>query len=163
MDRMGAMPQSGMQSSAVAGVPGGTHLYHVGATDFFLDQSEQITITTEQQVQLCRQKEAALLEEATLGRKIEQSEQELWTLTGSDVPDVTRIEAQARVVGEMRADQRIAFIRAVCKATLVLTDEQRKQLAGFAPPNAAHQPALPATGMGGSAALTAAMTPMKNR
>ena len=160
MDRMGAMSQSGMQSSALPGFPGATHIYHVGSTNFFLDHSGHISLSTEQQAQLNSQKQAALLEQATFEREIEQAEQDLWTLTGSDAPDAMKIEAQVRSVERMRADQRIAFIRAVGNAAVVLTVEQLNQLTGFAPANPAPQSAMPPNSGGSMAGAAGAMTDM---
>jgi len=138
---MGDMPMGGAGSpaamsmpSALPGFPGASHIYHIGATGFFLDHPEHITLTLEQQTALNQQKEQALLQQAELQRKVEQAEQELWVLTGSDTPDAGKIEAKAREIEKLRADQRIAFIRAVGNAATLLTDEQRKQLTGMLPP-----------------------------
>lgn len=129
MGRMGSATGMPM-SSALPGFPGASHLYHVGATGFFLDHSEHITLTMEQQTALSRIKEKALLEQATTQRKIEGAEQELWTLTGADQPAADKVDAKVREIEKVRADQRLAFIRAVGEAALVLTDEQRKALLG---------------------------------
>ena len=43
-DDMGAM----VRSSAMPGVPGVSSLYHIGATEFFLNHPEHITLTTKQ-------------------------------------------------------------------------------------------------------------------
>ncbi len=154
MTRMGAMPQSGMQVSALPGFPGATHIYHVGATGFFLDHAEHITLTMDQQVKLNTLKESALLEQSTLERKIEQAEQDLWILTGSDAPDATKVEAKAREVEQLRTDQRIAFIRAVGRAATILMDDQRKQLTGLMPPMPAPQSAMPQAANGSMAGMS---------
>ena len=105
---------------------------------------EHITLTVEQQARLNQLKEAALLEQSTFDRRIGQAEQELWVLTGSDTPDAAKIEAKAREIEKLRADQRIAFIRAVGSAATLLTDEQRRQLTGTMPPDPMQD-----SGMGG--------------
>ena len=158
-------PMPGMETSALPGFPGASHIYHLGATDFFLDHSTHITLTTEQQVALNKLKEQALLAKASSGRQIEQAEQELWTLTAADKPDLAKIEAKAREIEKLNADVRIAFIKAVGNAALVLTDVQRKALTGFAAPSPAPQasPAMPMTAPGGTtmpAPATASPTPM---
>ena len=139
MDQMMSMGMSrmggGSMASALPGFPGASHIYHIGATGFFVDHGSHITLTTEQETRLNGIKEAALLEQATMERRIEQAEQDLWDLTGSDSPDATKIEAKAREIEKLRADQRIAFTRAVGNAATVLTAEQRKQLTGMLPPN----------------------------
>ncbi len=125
----GAMPQS-----ALPGFPGSSHLYHIGATGFFLDHPQHIALTTEQQAGLNKAKEQALLVKSTTDRAIEQAEQELWTLTAADQPDATAIQAKIAAIGKLTGDERLAFIRAVGDASRILTDEQRKSLTGFAPP-----------------------------
>lgn len=132
MEMMGGMKgMGGMQmSSALPGFPGASHIYHVGATGFFLDHPEHIQLTTPQQAELNRLKEKALLEQGSAQRKIDEAEQELWTLTGSDQPDAAKIGTKMREVEKLRGDQRLAFIRAVGEAAKVLTDEQRKVLLG---------------------------------
>lgn len=149
MDMMGSMGSSaGMPvPSALPGFPGASHLYHVGATGFFLDHPEHITLTVEQQTTLGRIKEKTLLEQATTQRKIEGAEQELWTLTSADQPAADKVEAKIREIEKLRADQRLAFIRAVGEAAQVLTDEQRKALLGQLPPATPSTPHAATPGM----------------
>ena len=132
--RMGGPPaRPGRSTSALPGVPGASHLYHIGSTGFFLDQP-QITLTTEQQGALNRVKERALLERSTAERTIEQAEQELWTLTGADQPDATKVQAKLKEIEQLRTNQRMAFIRAVGEASNVLTPEQRNIVLGMSMP-----------------------------
>ena len=121
--------------SALPGFPGASHLYHVGSTGFFLDHDEHIALTDAQKKELNRIKEQALLDGATAGRKVEEAEQALWTLTAADEPDVEKIAAKVKEIEANRADQRLAFIRAVGEAAKVLTDDQRQALAGTATTN----------------------------
>jgi Spy/CpxP family protein refolding chaperone len=116
--------------SALPGFPGASHLYHIGETSFFLDHSEHITLTDEQQKQLNEIKESAFLATATAERKIDEAEQELWTLTAEAEPDIEKIEAKTKEIAQLQVDNRIAFIRAVGNAANVLNDEQRKSLVG---------------------------------
>ena len=136
-----------MTQSALPGFPGASHLYHIGATDFFLDHPQHIALTTEQQVGLNKAKEQALLAKSTTDRAIEQAEQELWTLTAADQPDAMAIQAKIATIGKLTGDERLAFIRAVGDASKILTDEQRKSLTGFAPPAPANSMAAPAAAM----------------
>lgn len=147
MSRMGGGMNTGSMVSALPGFPGASHIYHLGATGFFLDHATHITLTTEQQKQLNEIKEQSLLNQATLERKIEQAEQDLWNLTASDTPDATKIEAKAKEIAQLQAEQRIAFIRDVGRAAGALSGEQRQQLTGMAAPNPAPQP-VPAGGAG---------------
>lgn len=142
---MGSMGQSGMKgmgkmkmTSALPGFPGASHIYHIGATGFFLDHPDHITLTTKQQTTLNGLKEKALLEKSTSQRKIDEAEQELWTLTASDQPDATKIDAKVRDIEKLRGDQRMGFIRSVGEAAKVLADDQRKSLLGTADKHAGH-------------------------
>ena len=150
---MGAMSSGApvsMPQSALPGYPGASHLYHIGATGFFLDHPQHITLTTEQQAGLNMAKEHALLAKSTADRAVEQAEQALWMLTDSDQPDATQIEAKVTEIEKLRGDERLSFIRAVGDASKFLTDEQRKSLTGFAMPAAAAPTAAPmAVGMKG--------------
>jgi hypothetical protein len=139
-DMMGMGAMGGMKSpaamatpSALPGFPGQSHLYHIGSTDFFLDHPEHITLTVQQQQTLGKQKQESLLKQGEFQRQIDAGEQELWQLTAADQPQIGSIEKKAREIERLRADKRIAFIRAVGDATKVLTDDQRKQLTGMAP------------------------------
>ena len=130
MGGMGGMaPRSGLP-----GYPGASHLYHVGSTGFFLDHPQHITLSTEQQTALNRIKETAVLDRANSQRRIEDAEQELWTLTAADSPDAAKIESAIRAIEKLRGDQRMAFIRAVGEASKILTPDQRAALLGTKPP-----------------------------
>lgn len=123
-----------MPQSALPGFPGASHLYHIGATGFFLDHPEHITLSADQQVALNKIKTQALLAKSAADRAMEQAEQELGTLTAADQPEIAKVEAKVRDIAKMAGDQRLAFIRAVGEAAKLLTADQRKILTGFAPP-----------------------------
>ena len=143
MKMMGSMGASKMptkksmggmkMSSALPGFPGMSHLYHIGSTGFFLDHPTHITLTPDQQMTLNRMKEKATLDQADADRKIEEAEQQMWQLTAADSPDADKIEAKTREIEKLRADQRLAFIRAVGEAGKVLTPEQQQVLLGTKP------------------------------
>lgn len=132
MGMMGRMPDRGGMSmpSSLPGFPGASHLYHIGETGFFLDHSEHITLSVEQQSQLAKIKEKALLADATFERDIDEGEQELWVLTSVAAPDIKKIESKIRAIEKLRGDRRLAFIREVGAAAAVLSDAQRKILVG---------------------------------
>ncbi len=134
MGRMRGMDRK-KPGASLPGFPGAAHIYHIGATGFFLDHPGHITLTPEQEEKLSQIKERALLEQAAFERKIAEAEQRLWTLTGSDQPDLSKIEAQVREIERLRGDKRLAFIRAVGQAASVLTDEQRNALIGLGAPS----------------------------
>ena len=119
--------------SSLPGMPGASHVYHIGSTGFFLDQT-QLNLTTQQQTALNKIKERALLERGNAERRIEQAEQELWALTGADQPDAARIQVKLQEIEQLRTSQRIGFIRAVGEASKQLTSEQQNALLGTAPP-----------------------------
>jgi Spy/CpxP family protein refolding chaperone len=119
--------------SRLPGFPGASHLYHVGATGFFLDHPQHLVLSADQQARLNRIREQAALDRATMQRRIDEAEQELWTLTGADSPDGGRIEAVVRSIERLRGDQRLLHIRAVGDAAQVLTPAQQGALLGTQP------------------------------
>lgn len=134
----GSMPASGgmkmdckapRSMSALPGVPGTSHMYHIGSTGFFLDQPG-IKLTGDQRGALTKIKERALRERGNAERSTGQAEQQLWALTGAGQPDATRVEAKAREIERLRTNQRLAFIQSVGQATKILTSQQRGQLLG---------------------------------
>jgi len=152
MGKMGGMtggmaPPSGSKgdmkgaSSTMPGQPGASHLYHVGATGFFLDYSTAIKLTTDQQAALNGIKGKSMGDLGAAQHRIDQAEQELWMLTGSDRPDSMTLEMKVRDIEKLKGDQRIAFIRSVGEAARVLTDDQRAALLGTGAPGAAQMTA----------------------
>jgi Spy/CpxP family protein refolding chaperone len=134
MGAMGKSPAagSGMQmQSALPGFPGASHLYHVGATGFFLDYADKLTMSTEQKATLNDLKQRALIAQSASDRKIEEAEQALWVLTAAEQPDATAVEAKTREIEKLKTDQRMAIIRAVGEAAKVLMPEQRKMVLGM--------------------------------
>ena len=133
-----AQPAGGMQgmsaSSAMPAQPGASHLYHIGSTGFFLNHPQHITLNQDQRMTLNRLKEKAMLERASIQRRIDQGEQELYALTGSDQPDTSTIQAKVAEIEKLRGDQRMSFIRAVGEATNVLTHDQHLALMGTMAP-----------------------------
>ena len=134
-------PAAMAMPSALPGFPGQSHLYHIGATGFFLDHPEHIVLTTQQKQSLAKKKQLSLLKQGEIQRQIDAAEQELWELTGADQPQVSDIDRKAREIERLRADQRIAFIRAVGESAKLLTEEQRAQLTGTAPSQPMQAPA----------------------
>ena len=133
MGMMGMMKGKGaktMQISALPGFPGASHIYHIGATEFFLDHGEHLKLEREQIVKLSRIREEATLTGATFDRQIEEAEQELWKITASDAPKAENVEAKIRKIESYKSEQRIEYIRAVGMAAEVLTKAQIALLTG---------------------------------
>lgn len=149
-----------MSQSALPGFPGASHLYHIGATDFFLDHQEHISLTIEQQAALRQAKEKALMAKSSADRAREQAEQELWALTASDQPNAKAVGTKIADIGKITADERFAFILAVGEASKILTDQQRQSLTGFAPADPTPGAMAPAAGMAPAPAMAPAMAPM---
>lgn len=93
MSPMGGGSPAGMIQFALPGFPGASHLYHIGATGFFLDHPQHIALTLEQQAGLNQAKQQAAFAKSTADRAANQAEQELWMLTAADQPDAAQIEA----------------------------------------------------------------------
>lgn len=146
MGAMGMDPGAGgamAMPSALPGFAGASHLYHVGATGFFLDYADKIGLSVEQTTKLNGIKQRSLLEESSAQRKIDEAEQALWMLTAADQPDAAAIEAKVREIEKMKSDARLAFVRAVGEAANVLNPEQRKVVLGLVPmPSAAPMKAM---------------------
>jgi Spy/CpxP family protein refolding chaperone len=126
----GGMATMSGPSSATPGQAGASHLYHVGSTGFFLNHSQHITLTADQKFTLNRLKERAMLHRASEQRKIDQAEQELYTLTGADQLDNSKVQEKIGEIEKLRAEQRMNFIRAVGEASIVLTHDQHQALMG---------------------------------
>ena len=133
MKGMGGMGSTARPTTSLPGFPGRSHLYHIGAEGFFLNHPQHITLSVDQQARLNRIREQALLTDSTYERQAAEAEQALFVLTGADLPDTVKIHEQLRVIAELRAEQRAAFIRAVGEAAQVLTDSQRDALLGRKP------------------------------
>jgi Spy/CpxP family protein refolding chaperone len=152
-NRQGGSFKAGIQPGGMAGsasttipldlpgFPGASHIYHIGATAFFLDSSAAIKLTAEQQAALKGIKEKSIGDMAGAQRQIDQAEQELWMLTASDRPDSMMLEMKVRDIERLKGDQRIAFIRSVGEAARVLTDDQRAALLSTGAPQAAQMTA----------------------
>lgn len=121
-------------SSAMPGQPGASHLLHIGSTGFFLNHSQHITLTADQKSKLNRLKEKAMLDQASEQRKIDQTEQELYTLTGAEQIDNAKIQAKVAETEKLRSGQRMNFIQAVSQASNVLTHDQHQTLMGTMAP-----------------------------
>ena len=148
MGMMGGKGGSTMaMPSALPGFPGASHLYHLGATGFFLDHPQHIALSTEQQMRLNQIKEQAALDKASASRREEEAEQDLWTLTAADQPDNAQIEAKVAEIEKIKGDARLRFISAIGGAAKILTDDQRQSLTGFAPPASAAPATAPMAGM----------------
>lgn len=132
MRMMGKSPREGRADrlSTLPGFPGFSHLYHIGSTGFFLDHTDHLKLTPEQQKKLAEIQEDFALFQATSTRKEEQMEQDLWVLTSSDTPDIKSIRDNLKATAELQVERRLAFIRAVGAAAKQLTDAQRKKLGG---------------------------------
>ena len=149
MGSMGQAPGSGSAGASgmsmqtnLPGFPGSSHIYHVGATGFYLEYADKLGLSTQQRTSLNDIKQRALVDQSNQQRKIDEAEQALWLLTAADQPDATSVEAKIREVEKLKADQRLDFIRAVGEAAKVLTDDQRKMVLGMVPmPGSAAAPA----------------------
>lgn len=124
------MDQSAVPPSALPGFPGTSHIYHIGATGFFLDHPEHLNLSSEQNSLLNKIKEESGKEQEELQNKVEALESELWTLTGSNEPDIRKITDKVKAIETLQAEKRLSFIQAVGKAANTLDQKQREALVG---------------------------------
>jgi hypothetical protein len=124
------------------------HLYQLGAVNFFFDH-EELSLAPEQRAMLSSIRETTLLGFATAQRKIDQAEQDLWSLTSVGRPDATRVEAKLTEIASLSTQQRMDYIRAVGRAVAHLTDAQ--QMLALAPTGLGGASPPPATGSASSA------------
>lgn len=117
-------------SSELPGFAGASHIYHIGATGFYVDHADMLGFTTEQLGSLNRLKEKSLLAQSALDRKVLAAEEDLWKLTASDKPVIKSIEAKVKEIESLKGEKRITFIRNVGEAAGLLTAEQRSILLG---------------------------------
>jgi hypothetical protein len=150
---MGYVGLSGglLGESALAGLAGTSHLYHVGARDLFLDHADRLPLWPDQRAALSRLRERSLLEKVGRQRKIADAEQALWALTSAEQPEIARIKDKIRETERLRAEQRIAFVRAVSEAASLLTEDQRQAVLGQHPPAPVRSPEPDSTGGNGQA------------
>lgn len=150
---MGYVGLSGglLGESALAGLAGTSHLYHVGTTDFFLDHADRLALRQAQRAALSRLRERSLLEKVGRQRKIADAEKELWALTSAEQPEIARIEDKIREIERLRAEQRLAFVRAVGEAASLLTEDQRQAVLGQQPHASVRSPEPDSTGGDGQA------------
>ncbi len=132
MEMMGRPPMTlaSRQPSSLPGFPGISHVYHIGASSFFLDHAEHLKLTRAQLRKLAGIQEKAMLTRATLTRQEEEIEQQVWILTSSDTPDIRALTRKIEEAAAIRVKMRLSFIRAVGKAAGVLTSDQLALLKG---------------------------------
>ncbi|HIQ21499.1 MAG TPA: periplasmic heavy metal sensor [Planctomycetes bacterium] len=130
MGRMKGMKAMGGRKPAkpLSAFPDAPGIEHVGASDFFLDQVSKIPLSPEQQAALERIRDEAMSEQVAFDAQIEKAEEQVGELTGSGHPGAAKMEAKVREIERLRADRRLAFIRAAGRAASILTDDQRKTL-----------------------------------
>jgi Spy/CpxP family protein refolding chaperone len=115
------------------GFPGASHIYHVGATGFYLEYADKLGLSTQQRTSLNDVKQRTLVDQSNRQRKIDEAEQALWLLTAAEQPDAASVEAKIREIEKLKADQRLEFIRSVGEAAKILTDDQRRMVLGMVP------------------------------
>ena len=130
MMMMGKTPDSSMEVSALPGFPGASHIYHIGASEFFLDHREHLGLTPDQQKKLNELKSNTLLKQNEFERQLERAEEQLWSLTSEAEPDAAQIESALAEIGVLTTEKRLDFIRSVGTAAEVLTTSQRALLRG---------------------------------
>ena len=145
MNAVSNVQMTGQAGTELPGFPGAPHIYHIGATGFFLDHGDAIKLTTEQLSSLTQVKRKSLAEQSSFNSKIKKAEEELWTLTASDRPDISSIEIKIQEIEAAKAKQRFSFIRDVGEAANILSVEQRTNLMSSTDAKSPEQNADPMT------------------
>lgn len=91
-----------------------SHIYHIGATGFFLDHPEHLNLSSEQN--------------SLLNKIKEEFENGLWTLTGSNEPDIRKITDKIKAIETLQTEMRLSVIRAIGNAANTLNQKQRGAL-----------------------------------
>ncbi|UPT75458.1 MAG: periplasmic heavy metal sensor [Elusimicrobiota bacterium] len=128
MGKMGAKGGMAGMSAPLPQMPGNPHIYHVGASGFFIDHAKRLGLSTEQKAAINVIKKQSLQRRADFKQKIVSAEQQLWALTDSDAPDAARIQAKLGEIEKLRAARRYDLINSVGEAAKVLTDHQRQMV-----------------------------------
>ncbi len=124
-------------SASLPGFPGRSHLYHVGATGFFLDHDDHVQLTDAQRADLARIKAVAQRGHTEVLSRIAAAEHDLYVVTSADGFSREAVDAAVRRIAALYVERRLAFIQAVGQAASVLTNAQRRTLVGTA--SAPHQ------------------------
>ncbi len=119
-------------TSALPGFPGMSHIYHVGATGFYLDHPEHVMLTGVQRDRLEGIRDRASSSLAKTEAKIEDAEHQLFVLTAAPRLDADAVSAAVDKLAGLHVEARVDFIQAVGDAAQVLTAEQRQVLVGEA-------------------------------
>ncbi len=119
-------------SASLPGFPGRSHLYHVGATGFFLDHDDHVQLTDAQRADLARIKSVAQNGHAEVLSRIAAAEHDLYVVTSADGFSREAVDAGVRRIAALYVERRLAFIQAVGQAASVLTNAQRRALVGTA-------------------------------
>lgn len=133
-------PAGSPTNSELPGFAGASHIYHIGATGFFVDHASMVNFKTAQLMALNRLKEKSVLTQSEAAREILRAEEELWQLTALEQPVIKNIEAKVNEIEQLKGKKRISFIRHVGEAAKILTAKQRAILLGTATPVAEEKP-----------------------
>ena len=118
------MGQRPMSQASSPGYPQAAHLYHLGAADFFLDHTEQLSLSSQQTESLTVIKSGWVAYQEKANVQIADLEQILWQETAQGQPDLENIRKIIADIEALNAQLRLDFITRVGKAVTVLRAEQ---------------------------------------
>tara|TARA_R110001592_G_scaffold43362_1_gene140537 strand:+ start:18008 stop:18712 length:705 start_codon:yes stop_codon:yes gene_type:complete len=125
---MGQRPMSQAKSmqttDSLPGYPQAAHLYHLGAAEFFLDHTEQLSLSSQQTESLTVIKNEWGAYQEKVNVQIADLEQALWQATAQGQPDLEGIRKIIADIEALTAQLRLTFITRVGKAVTVLRAEQ---------------------------------------
>lgn len=137
---MGACPAG---DGGPGALPKKSHLLHLGVAEFYLNHKAHLALTSDQQARLKASRAEARAQWLEDEERIQALEVRLWELTGAEPTSLEGVAAVVLEIAGRRADQRLAYVRAVSEAAGLLTAQQRKRLLGV------RSSAAPPAGEGG--------------
>ena len=125
---MGQPPMSqvgSMQTTdSLPGYPYAPHLYHLGEVEFFLDHTQDLSLSSQQSAALSAIKNEWMAQHEAITEQISTQEEALWQATAQGQPDIVEIRKKITEIETLNGQLRLTFITRVGEAVHILTHEQ---------------------------------------
>jgi len=128
MSMMGQRPMSqvgSMQTTdSLPGYSYAPHLYHLGEVEFFLDHTQDLSLSSQQSAALSAIKNKWMARQEEITEQISTQEEALWQATAQGQPDIVEIRKKITEIEALSGQLRLTFITRVGEAVHILTPEQ---------------------------------------